>query len=214
MELRPTVEQEQASRSRRPNFRSCNTSLFVCEIRSVLVCWRVSVFWLFSPTDPGSRLTCWCFLCIWEEQKDCYPWGSLQAEESSEVTLGRDWSISEFFNPQSVPPFRLSTWWGGVICPPTSVSSTRTAPKPWKGWWPTASRSPRMRGRSSRRCAVVLVIESQLNSSFNDLFFYFCLHRFCPPSSFSSMLCLRSTAVPQNRPCTEPLTPRTSTHVP
>lgn len=48
----------------------------------------------------------------------------------------------------------------------------------------------------------------------NVFFFSFCLCRFCPPSSFSSMLCLRSTAAPQNRPCTEPLTPRTSTHVP
>lgn len=151
MELRPTVEQEQASRSHWPNFRSCNTSLFVCESRSVLVRWCASVFWLFPPTDLGPVWPAGAFLCIWEEQKGCHPWGSLQAEESSEVTfwVAMDQYLS--FYPQSVPPFRLSTWWGGAIWPPTSVSSTRTAPKPWKGWWPTASRSPRMRGRSSRR---------------------------------------------------------------
>lgn len=34
------------------------------------------------------------------------------------------------FHPRSAPPFRSSTWWGGAICPPTSASSTRTAPKP------------------------------------------------------------------------------------
>lgn len=57
-----------------------------------------------------------------------------------------------------LPPLRLSSWWEEAICPQTSVSSTRTALKPWKGWWPTASRSLRMRGRSSRRWTTHLLI--------------------------------------------------------
>lgn len=57
-------------------------------------------------------------------------------------------------------PFRLSSWWEEAICPQTSVNSTRTVPKPWKGWWQTASRSPRTRGRSFHRWAT-LMLDSQ-----------------------------------------------------
>lgn len=158
-----------------PKFRSCNTSLFVCEIGSVLVCGRASVFWLFPPTDRGPVWPAGAFGVFGRSRRTASAWGGLQAEESSAVIfwLAIDPYPSSY--TQSVPPFRSSTWWGGAICPLTLVSSTRTAPKPWKGWWPTASRSPRMRGRFSRRWArVLLLLESQLDSSFNGLGCFFC----------------------------------------
>lgn len=84
-------------------------------------------------------LACVCVLAPSSRRLDLGPVGVFEwsreavVPEVGERLEGTCWVTIDGhlnFHPRSAPPFRSSTWWGGAICPQTSASSTRTAPKP------------------------------------------------------------------------------------